>query len=940
MHNSNLLFFSLFLLISFCIAPLRAQNVTATKVDVGIILDFDSTVGKLTRTCMLMAIEDFYANRSYNTRIIPHIRDSNSDVIAAASAAIDLLKNIQVMAIIGPQRSTQAKFVIDIGDKVKVPIVSLATSPSLSPKESPYFVRSAQCSSYQAKPIAAIVKTFGWREVVFINEDSEYGIGLVPFLTEGLLQVNALVSYQSVIPPSATNDQILGELYKLKTMQTRVFVVHMLPSLASRFFKMAKEAEMMNEGYAWIITDALTSLLDSVDFSAIEAMQGVLGVKAYIPRSNELENFTKRWRKRFHEENPDLYRTELNIFGLWAYDSITALAMAIERFGGPFQNFMKGVKRDNSTDLDDIGISTIGPSLVGLLRNYSSKGLSGDFRVLDGRLQPSAFEIVNVIGKGDNRVGLWREKHGISKILKMDDHKSTKKDNLGGIIWPGGTSRMPKGWEMPTSGKKLRVGVPVKSGFSEFIKIERNDETNDVEATGFCIDVFKEVMLSLPYAVVYDFIPFETPDGHNAAGDFNDLKYDAVVGDVTIVANRSRFVDFTFPYTESGVSIIVPIKDNDRKNAWIFMKPLTTGLWLTIGAFFVFTGFVVWVLEHRFNEEFRGLPLQQIGMIFWFSFSTLVFAHKEKVISNLTRFVLIVWVFVVLVLTSSYTANLTSMLTVQQLQPTITDMNDLIRSREYVGYQDGSFVSGFLNNLKLDSSKLKNYSTFEEYDEALSKGSRNGGVAAIVDELPYLKFFLAKYCHKYTMVGPTYKTAGFGFAFPKGSPLVSDVSRAILNVTEGQKMDRISKKWFGEEDGCPSSDGQVITSESLTLDSFKGLFLIAGLSSSSALAIFLCGFLYENRVIFASDASIRQKLSALFRVFDEEKDSSSSKTLIRSRTEIAVTAAQSPAISISYHNEGIFWQDEGLSVTEPVTPIHQGLPVTEPVTPIHHAAGS
>ncbi|KAG8380248.1 hypothetical protein BUALT_Bualt07G0173500 [Buddleja alternifolia] len=805
MHNSNLLFFSLFLLISFCIAPLRAQNVTATKVD------------------------DFYANRSYNTRIIPHIRDSNSDVIAAASAAIDLLKNIQVMAIIGPQRSTQAKFVIDIGDKVKVPIVSLATSPSLSPKESPYFVRSAQCSSYQAKPIAAIVKTFGWREVVFINEDSEYGIGLVPFLTEGLLQVNALVSYQSVIPPSATNDQILGELYKLKTMQTRVFVVHMLPSLASRFFKMAKEAEMMNEGYAWIITDALTSLLDSVDFSAIEAMQGVLGVKAYIPRSNELDNFTKRWRKRFHEENPDMHRTELNVFGLWAYDSVTALAMAVERFGGPFQKFMKGVERDNSTDLDDIGISTIGPSL------------------------PSAFEIVNVIGKGDNRVGLWREKHGISKILKMDDHKSTNKDNLGGIIWPGGTSRVPKGWEMPTSGKKLKVGVPVKSGFSEFVKIERDDETNDVIATGFCIDVFKEVMLSLPYAVVCDFIPFETPDGHNAAGDFNDLKYDAVVGDVTIVANRSRFVDFTFPYTESGVSIIVPIKDNDRKNAWIFMKPLTTGLWLTIGAFFVFTGFVVWVLEHRFNKEFRGPPLQQIGMIFWFSFSTLVFTH------------------------------------IQQLQPTITDMNDLIRSREYVGYQDGSFVSGFLKSLKLDSSKLKNYSTFEEYDEALSKGSRNGGVAAIVDEVPYLRLFLAKYCHKYIM------------AFPKGSPLVSDVSRAILNVTEGQKMDRVSNKWFGEEDGCPSSDGQVITSESLTLDSFKGLFLIAGLSSSSALAIFLCGFLYENRVIFASDASIRQKLSALYRVFDEEKDISSSKTLRRSRTEIAVTAAQSPAISISYH---------------------------------------
>lgn len=135
----------------------------------------------------------------------------------------------------------------------------------------------------------------------------------------------------------------------------------------------------------------------------------------------------------------------------------------------------------------------------------------------------------------------------------------------------------------------------------------------------------------------------------------------------------------------------------------------------------------------------------------------------EKIISNLTRFVMIIWVFVVLVLTSSYTASLTSMLTVQQLQPTITDMYDLIKNDAYIGYQDGSFVYEFLNNMKFDSSKFRNYSSFEEYDEALSKGSENGGVAAIVDELPYIRLFLSKYCHKYTMIGPTYMTPGFGF---------------------------------------------------------------------------------------------------------------------------------------------------------------------------------
>ena len=104
-----------------------------------------------------------------------------------------------------------------------------------------------------------------------------------------------------------------------------------------------------------------------------------------------------------------------------------------------------------------------------------------------------------------------------------------------------------------------------------------------------------------------------------------------MAGDITILADRAKYVDFTLPYTEAGFSMIVPIKVDDRKSAWIFMRPLETNLWITIGAFFIYTGLVVWVVEHRVNKEFRGPPHQQVGMIFWFSFSTLVFAHSKFV---------------------------------------------------------------------------------------------------------------------------------------------------------------------------------------------------------------------------------------------------------------------------------------------------------------------
>lgn len=109
----------------------------------------------------------------------------------------------------------------------------------------------------------------------------------------------------------------------------------------------------------------------------------------------------------------------------------------------------------------------------------------------------------------------------------------------------------------------------------------------------------------------------------------HEQKFDAVVGDTTIVANRSIYVDFTLPYTESGVSMIVPVKDSKSKSAWIFLKPLTWDLWMTSACFFVFIGFVIWVLEHRINEDFRGPPSHQAGTIFWFSFSTMVFAQSK-----------------------------------------------------------------------------------------------------------------------------------------------------------------------------------------------------------------------------------------------------------------------------------------------------------------------
>lgn len=148
-------------------------------------------------------------------------------------------------------------------------------------------------------------------------------------------------------------------------------------------------------------------------------------------------------------------------------------------------------------------------------------------------------------------------------------------------------------------------------------------------------------------------------------------------------------------------------------------------------------------------------------------------------------------------------------------------------------------------------------------------------------------------------------------AFPKGSPLVAEFSRAILKVIEEQ-MRNISDKWIRDEADCPGKNEDVEPFDKLTLESFKGLFIVAGLSSTCALVIFFFMFLYENKEILVSDDSTRHKLTTIIQNFDKKKGliTSETKTVDDSNEYIEDNMINyppmSPAISDYHQSEGVF----------------------------------
>ncbi|EYU21242.1 hypothetical protein MIMGU_mgv1a023374mg [Erythranthe guttata] len=855
-----------------------------TTFQVGVILDANSTNGRIGNTSLLSALSDFYSSHAnYSTRIVLHPRDSGGRVTGAATSAINLLKDVQVDAIIGPQTSTQAYFVIGLGNAANVPVVSFsATTPTYYPKDS-YFVQTAINDGAQVDAIAAIIKYFKWSQVVLIYEDSDYGIGITPYLSNAFQQVNARVSYRSVIPISATDDFILQELYKMKTMQTRVFVVHTTSGLASRIFLKAKEAEMMSEGYVWIVTTGLMNLFYSLDSNIVESMQGVLGVRPLVP-----------------DINP-----EMNLYGLWAYDTLWALAMAVEKIGFRESSYLQNTSVSNSSYMFITGKSQTGPQLLAAMNETNFTGLSGKFHLVNGKLESSSFQILNINGKKLREVGIW------TPLLQNSSQTNANATGLSGekleiIIWPGESRNVPKGWEVPVSGKKLRVGIPAVAGFPEYIKVETDPKTNSTKISGLYIDLFDSVMAALPYAVRYEYVPFVNSDG-SSAGNYDDLSrevqngsFDAAVGDITITEMRSEYVDFTLPIEDGGVTITQNVFNEDNNGAGIFLEPLEGKLWLTAIALFIFTGLSLWILEHRFNEAFRGPPSEHVGLIVYIPFMSLVFANREKIVSNLARLVLVVWVFVVLILTSTYTANLSSILTVPKpVNATIT-VAMLVENKDNVGCREGSFIIQYLIGLGFDDSKIIRYRTSDEFDNALS----NGSIKALLSRTSYTNLFLSKYCNKYARVDTTYDTEGIAFLFPKGSPLVADVSRAIVKLTDDQKLTEIRGRWIKESTCKDTSEDH---STQISLKSFAILFGVTGGITGICLVLLLASYLYNNRdfirrVISNSGTTTWSKVRAISKHFDQRdpkafrsKEDGENQDRCCSSTVVSVTSDQETA---------------------------------------------
>lgn len=871
------------------------RNVSARPavVNIGAIFTFDSTIGRVAKIAIDEAVKDVNSDSNIlkGTKLATTMQNSNCSGFLGMVEALRYMET-DVVAIIGPQCSVVAHIISHVANELQIPLLSFAaTDPTLSSLQFPFFVRTTQSDLYQMTAVSEIVDYYGWKEAIAIYIDDDGGRNGVSALNDKLAERRCRISYKVGIQPDITVNRgaIMDILVKVALMQSRVVVLHVNPTIGLRVFSVANYLGMMGNGYVWIATDWLSSALDSSSpfpSETMDNMQGVLTLRQNTPDSDRKRAFFSKWNK-ITGGSPGL-----NSYGLYAYDSVWLLAHALDAFfdqGGviSFSNDSRIRSVAGGTlHLDAMSIFDDGMLLLKNILLSNFVGLTGPLKFnTDRSLILPAYDVINVLGTGFRRIGYWSNYSGLSTVspetlYAKPPNRSSANQKLYSVIWPGETLSKPRGWVFPNNGKQLLIGVPNRVSYREFVSRVRGTDM----FKGFCIDVFTAAVNLLPYAVPYKFIPFgdgrKNPSYTELVNKITSGDFDAVVGDIAIVTNRTKIVDFTQPYVSSGLVIVAPFK-KENTGAWAFLRPFSGRMWIVTGSFFLVVGIVVWILEHRINDDFRGPPKHQVITILWFSLSTLFFAHRENTVSTLGRLVLIIWLFVVLIVNSSYTASLTSILTVQQLSSPIKGIENLITSDEPVGYQVGSFAEHYLSEeLNISRSRLVPLGSPEEYASALKLGPEKGGVAAVVDERAYIELFLSSQC-TFRIVGQEFTKSGWGFAFPRDSPLAVDMSTAILALAENGDLQRIHDKWLMQST-C-SLESTELESNRLHLSSFWGLFLICGIACFFALLIYFLQLLRRSHSVPPPESaspgqgsSRSGRLQRFLSLIDEKEDKSKS----------------------------------------------------------------
>ncbi|CAF0851429.1 unnamed protein product [Adineta ricciae] len=400
---------------------------------------------------------------------------------------------------------------------------------------------------------------------------------------------------------------------------------------------------------------------------------------------------------------------------------------------------------------------------------------------------------------------------------------------------------------------------------------------------GYCVDLArliceKKLEIRCKFRIVKDHSfgnkPASDQPWTGIIGELVRHEADLAVAPLTITSERESVVDFSKPWMNLGISILISKPEKQPPGVFSFMAPLSKEIWMCVTFAYIGVSVILFLVsrfspyEWSIEDEVTPQLSNKFSILNTLFFALAAFMQQgvdfiPRSISG--RLVASVWWYFSMILVSSYTANLgnasfnlmksieyriflAAFLTVERMVTPIESVEDLARQTEIkYGVLRGGATQHFF-----DKSDVKTYQRMWAYmqqsDDVLVS-SNEEGINKVRKSKGKYAFLLESTKNEYTnerapcdtmKIGSNLDSKGYGIATPVGSELREAINIAVLEMSEDGTLNNLKRQWWYNQSECRSNaTKESKQSNALNLVNVAGIFyiLIGGLALAITIAV-------------------------------------------------------------------------------------------------------
>ncbi|CAG5002884.1 unnamed protein product [Parnassius apollo] len=744
-----------------------------------------------------------------------------------------------------------------VGEAAALPAAARAGLPLLLPTERPRRDAPAALQLLPhpdiiAQACADVCAAKGWRSAVLLHEG---GASEAAQLARAGLDV---VPRQ--LPPPQDFALLRNLLLVLKKFGATNFIVWCDADCVMRVLDAAQRTGLLGTRHAYVLLslDMHTRRLDSYSHSGAN----ITSLHLFDPESERIKEVSEQWREAYARRIPAATSAEGEGEGVeegdeegrgeedgeWDVNAAAASELVLARDAvAAAAEALQHLRLPPAPPPSCTGCSAFhADTLLNFLRSEEWAGAGGTLRWAGGGERRACTLAVCELQRGGRAAAVARWTPLARLVWRRRDPPSA-----------------PPPSEIMTN-RTFNVLIAMSEPY--IMKQQSADRlSGNSRYEGYCIELIDKLAKFLNFN--YTFI--EQKDGAYGTYDpqkgwngmirrlKDDPDIDFAITDLTITADRERAVDFTTPFMNLGISILFRKPKPPGPDFFAFLLPFSSGVWVCLGFAYLGTSLVLYVVGRLCPEEWQNPypciedpPVLEnqftLANALWFNLGAVLLQGSEIApVAYGSRAVASAWWMFALVITSSYTANLATLLAKKNPTDLIHNVQELADNPYGITY--GAKSGGSTYTFFEISQNSLYQRMFQKMKDQKQPSSNPAGIEKVRNEnyaffmeSTSIEYNIERFCD-ITMVGEPLDNKGYGIAMKKNSPYRQAMNLALLNLQEAGVLREMKERWWKEmHGGGACKEEEEHGGEELEMDSFVGLFVVLVVGCALGIVVSFC----------------------------------------------------------------------------------------------------